>query len=343
MVKVEVEEKSTGSLSVGAGFSTTSGAMGDIGIRERNLLGRGQDLKLNLTIAQRRSQVDLSFTEPYFLDREVAAGFDVFRIAADLQDTSSFDSKTTGISLRAGYPITEHLRQRWKYTVKQSEVTNVDDNASILVQDEEGSRMLSEVSHSLTYDRRDSRISPTEGYFGIMTNDLAGVGGDTRYFRTTLKSGKYYSLMDQWVLGFSGRTGYIFGLGEDVRLSDRFFIGGDDLRGFATHGVGPRDTDTKDALGGEWMYSGTAELAFPLGLPSEFAITGRIFSDVGSSGKISPSGTTVSDTASLRASVGTGISWISPFGPIGVDIGFPVLKESIDETETFRINFGTRF
>ena len=343
VVKVEVEEKSTGSLSVGAGFSTTSGAMGDIGIRERNLLGRGQDLKLNLTIAQRRSQVDLSFTEPYFLDREVAAGFDVFRIAADLQDTSSFDSKTTGISLRAGYPITEHLRQRWKYTVKQSEVTNVDDNASILVQDEEGSRMLSEVSHSLTYDRRDSRISPTEGYFGIMTNDLAGVGGDTRYFRTTLKSGKYYSLMDQWVLGFSGRTGYIFGLGEDVRLSDRFFIGGDDLRGFATHGVGPRDTDTKDALGGEWMYSGTAELAFPLGLPSEFAITGRIFSDVGSSGKISPSGTTVSDTASLRASVGTGISWISPFGPIGVDIGFPVLKESIDETETFRINFGTRF
>ena len=343
VVKVEVEEKSTGSLSVGAGYSSSSGAMGDIGIRERNLLGRGQDLRLNLTVAERRSQIDLSFTEPYFLDREIAAGFDAFHIASDLQDTSSYDSKTTGVAVRAGYPITEHLRQRWKYTVKQSKVTNVDENASIFVQDEEGSRILSEISHSLTYDRRDNRISPTEGYFASVTNDLAGVGGDTRYLRTTLKGGKFYPLMDQWVLSFTGRTGYIVGLGEDVRLSDRYFVGGDDLRGFATHGVGPRDKNTKDALGGEWMYSGSTEISFPLGLPSEFAISGRVFTDVGSAGKISPSGSSVSDTGSLRASVGTGISWISPFGPIGIDVGFPVLKESIDETEVFRINFGTRF
>jgi outer membrane protein insertion porin family len=343
VVKVEVEEKSTGSLSVGAGYSTTSGAMGDIGIRERNLLGRGQDIKLNLILAERQSQVDFSFTEPYFMDREVAAGFDLFHVATDLQDTSSYDSKISGLSLRAGYPISERLRQRWKYTIKQSKVTNVDDDASVFVQDEEGSRILSEVSQTLTYDRRDNRIAPTEGYFGAMSNDLAGIGGDTRYLRTTFKAGKYYSLTDQWVLAFTGRTGYIFGLGEDVRLSDRYFIGGDDLRGFATHGVGPRDKDTNDALGGEWMYSGSAELSFPLGLPSEFAISGRIFSDLGSSGSVNPSGASVSDTASLRASLGAGIGWISPFGPIGIDVGFPVLKESIDETEAFRINFGTRF
>ena len=343
VVKVEVEEKSTGSLSVGAGYSTSSGAMGDVGIRERNLLGRGQDLKLNLTVAERRSAIDLGFTEPYFLDREVAAGFDLFHVGTDFQDTSSYDSEVTGISLRAGYPITEHLRQSWKYTFKRTKVTDVDDNASIYVQAEEGDRFLSEVSHSILYDRRDNRFVPTEGYFARVTNDVAGLGGDSHYLRTTVSGGQYYALRDQWILGFTGRAGYIYGLGEDVDLTDRYFIGGDDLRGFATHGVGPRDSSTDDALGGEWMYTVTAELSFPLGLPNEFGISGRLFTDLGSSGKIEPGGTNINDTGSVRASLGTGISWVSPFGPIGIDLGFPVLSENFDEEENFRINFGTRF
>ena len=115
------------------------------------------------------------------------------------------------------------------------------------------------------------------------------------------------------------------------------------MRGFATAGVGPRDKKTKDALGGEWVYNGTAELRFPIGLPSEFQIAGKLFSDFGSLGSVNPSSSSVFDSKSLRATVGTGISWTSPFGPIGVDIGFPLIKESLDETESIRINFGTRF
>ena len=140
-----------------------------------------------------------------------------------------------------------------------------------------------------------------------------------------------------------GNVAHIFGLGEDVNLHDRFFLGGDNLRGFATSGVGPRDTSTKDALGGEWMYNGSAEVKFPLGLPEELGLTGKLFSDLGSAGKLSSSGSSVNDTGSVRLAVGTGLMWTSPFGPIGVDIGYPLLKEDFDQEETVRVNFGTRF
>ncbi len=343
VIKVEVEEKSTGSLSLGAGFSTASGALFDIGIRERNLLGRGQDLRLNGQVGQRRSQIDLSFTEPYFLDREVAAGFDLFFVSTDFQDESSFDSKRRGGAVRAGYPITENLSQGWRYSLKQLDVANVDDQASVFIRQSEGERFVSEVSHSLTYDRRDSRINPKQGYFVRMSNDLAGAGGDTRYLRNRLDGGKFFPLGPEWVLSLTGSTGHITGISQDVRLLDRFFIGGDDLRGFATAGVGPRDRTTKDALGSELMYTAKAELQFPLGLPTEIGITGKLFTDLGSSWQVTPDSPLIQDSSNPRVSVGTGLAWVSPFGPIGVDFGIPVIKEDFDEDELIRINFGTRF
>ncbi|MGE4562192.1 MAG: BamA/TamA family outer membrane protein, partial [Rhodospirillales bacterium] len=130
----------------------------------------------------------------------------------------------------------------------------------------------------------------------------------------------------------------------DVRFLQRFFAGGDDLRGFATSGIGPRDKLTGDALGGEWKYTGRVQLAFPFAfLPEGSGVKGRLFSDVGSAGKLEPSNSNVGDTASVRLSVGTGLTWLSPFGPIGVDLGFPLLKEAFDEKENFRISFGTQF
>ena len=343
VVNVDVQEKSTGALSFGVGFSSSNGALLDFGIRERNLLGRGQDLNLNVTAAQRKSEVDLSFTEPYFLDREVSAGFDVFSIKSDLQDTSSHDVTSLGTSLRAGYPVTENIRQGWKYTIKQTDVTNVSSSASQFIQSQEGTEVLSEVSHTLTYDVRNNRLSPTEGHFARVTTDLTGLGGSTRYIRNRLDGGKYYTLGDELVLALTSSAGYILGIGKDVNLSDRFFVGGNDIRGFADAGIGPRDSSTKDSLGGEWMYAASAELAFPIGLPNELGIAAKVFSDMGSSGKLSPSGSNVQDSGALRASIGTGISWISPFGAIGIDVGFPILKESFDEVENIRFNFGTKF
>ncbi|CCQ73980.1 outer membrane protein assembly factor BamA [Magnetospira sp. QH-2] len=343
VVEVEVEEKSTGSLSLGAGFSTTNGALAEIGVQESNLLGKGQKLSLSTTIAQRQSKLNLSFTEPYFLDREVSAGFDLFHTSTDLQDTQSHDTSITGGALRAGYPITERLSQSWRYTLKQTEVTNVKSTASSFIKSQEGTTLLSELTHNLIYDRRDSKVSPTDGYVVRLSNDLGGLGGDRHYIRNSLSGAKYIPVDDQWILSFKGTVGHIYGIGEDVVLIDRFNVGGDDLRGFATAGIGPRDSSTDDALGGEWKYTGSTQLTFPVGLPNEFGIKGRVFSDFGSLGGISPSNATVQDTGSIRVSAGFGVGWESPVGPIGVDFGFPIVNESFDEKESFRINFGTRF
>ena len=345
VIRVNVTEKSTGSVSFGAGFSTTNGPLADFSIQENNLLGRGQRLRLSTTIALKQSQIDLSFTEPYFLDREIAAGVDIFRTKSDLQDTSSFDRTVFGGALRAGYPITEDLRQSWKYTLKQTDtdITDVQDNASAIVKEEAGKALINEVSHTITYDKRDNRTPPSDGYVVRVTTDVAGGFGDSQYMRNQFDVAQYYPIADQWILSLSGGAGYIVDLGKPLRISDRFFIGGDDLRGFATAGVGPRDRVTEDALGGEWSYTASAQLTFPVGLPNEFGIMGRVFTDLGSAGSLDETGSEIDDTGSLRASVGTGISWSSPFGVIGVDFGYPVLKEDFDTLENIRINFGTRF
>lgn len=342
-VKVDVEEKSTGSLSLGLGFSTTTGPLFDIGVSERNLLGKGQNLDVSLQIAQRQSKVNLSFTEPYFMDRDIAAGFDVFRTSTNNQDASSYDTTQTGGGLRAGYSISEDLRQNWSHVVKQIKIENVPSNASQYVKDAAGDDIVSELTHNLAYDKRNSATLPTEGYALRMTNALAGIGGTKRYLRNTVSASKFYPLYDQWVLSVSGTAGHILGLGQDVGLYDRFFIGGDNLRGFATSGAGPRDKSTKDALGGEWMYGGSVELKFPLGLPNELGVSGKLFTDIGSTGSVTPSASDINDTGSARISIGTGLTWVSPFGPIAIDFGVPVVKENFDVDENVRVNFGTRF
>ncbi|MBT5941107.1 MAG: outer membrane protein assembly factor BamA [Rhodospirillaceae bacterium] len=343
IVKVEIEEKSTGSLSFGVGFSTDSGALLDLGLRESNLLGRGQALSFNGTLAAEKSTVNISFTEPYFLDRDIAAGFDLYHVNQDLQDTRSYDFKKSGLGLRAGFQVAPFLRQNWRYKAEVSSIENVASSASSLIQAQEGKRYLSEVGHSLTYDRRDSRIAPTEGYVLKMINDLAGFGGNIRYLKNQLRAGQYYEVTDKWVLGLNGRVGHILGLDQHVNIADRFFLGGTTLRGFKSAGAGPRDISTDDSLGGEWIYNGSLQLRFPLGLPAELGLSGRIFSDFGSLGQVNPSTSSIKDSGSIRASAGAGIGWVSPFGPMNIDFGFPLAKESYDKTELMRINFGTRF
>ena len=343
VINVDVQEKSTGSLSIGAGYSTSSGALVEFSIRERNLLGKGQDLSLSTRISQRQSTINLSFTEPYFMKRDVSAGFDVYHTVSDQQTASSYDSEQTGLNLRFGYPITSHLRQGWVYTLKASKVSNVADTASIYIQNQVGDTMISSLGHAISYDRRNSRVTPTEGYFVRMTNDLAGLAGDTHYLRNVVNGGAYYLISDGWVLSGKAKAGIITGIGEDVNLLDRFFLGGDSLRGFANSGIGPRDTTTQDSLGGEITYSGGAEVSVPLGLPQELGISGKMFTDFGSVTSVNPSGANVIDAGSLRASAGMGVSWVSPLGPISLDFAQALLKEEHDDTEVMRVNFGTKF
>jgi outer membrane protein insertion porin family len=350
IVNVEVAEQSTGEVNFGVGWSSSVGAIVEVGMRERNLLGRGQDLKVSVSWAQRRSKIDISFTEPYFLDRRLRAGFDIYAIERDLKDESSYNYRTYGGALRLGYNYNEDLSHSFKYTLEHNDITDIDNDASQFIKGQDRKTWLSQVGHTLTYDRRDSTLNPTEGYVISLGNDLAGLGGTEYFLRSDLKGAYYFPVGDTfdwdpaWSLSLRGSAGYIAGLGKDVNINQRYNLGGGNLRGFASAGASPRDSATDDALGGNWMATGTAELGVPLGLPDEYGLTGRLFTDVGAIGRPDSFDSSLMDGSSApRLSVGAGVTWVSPVGPISVDLGYPIVKQEFDETELFRLSFGSRF
>ena len=344
VIKTRVTERSTGELSFGAGFSTQDGVLGDIRLTERNLLGRGQDLRANLTVSQRRQQIDLSFTEPFFLERDLAAGVDIFRSRTDFQSESSYDETSTGGTLRLGYPLTENLRHAVRYTLRADEIQDVDDDASVFIKEAEGETTTSLVGQTFSYDRRNERFLPSEGYYLRFDQDVAGLGFDNRFLRHELRAEYYYPIIPDVVFNLSGSAGHIVGIfGEDVGLVDRFFIGGNSLRGFKFGGIGPRDSETDDRLGGNLYYVGSAEVRFPLGLPDELRIFGRGFVDAGSLREIDVNGPTLDESNGLRVGAGVGLSWLSPLGPLSISFAQALVKESRDETELFLLSFGTRF
>lgn len=343
-ININVEEKSTGELSVGGGFSTLDGPLGEFRVRERNFLGKGQDLTLGLALAARRSQLDFSFTEPYFLRRNISAGVDLFHTMTDFQDQSSFDSRRTGGGLRMGYPLSRDLRHDLTYRLDKTEIENVPATASVYIRRQEGKWVTSALSHRLTYDTTDNRRDPTEGMLLRLENEIAGLGGDANYLRTRAGGSFYFPIRDKWIFSLLGEAGYIFSLkGEDLRINERFYIGGSTLRGFREAGIGPRDTATKDALGGNQFARGSVELEFPSGLPEDLGVRLRAFSDFGVLTEVDDTGPTVFDSDALRVSAGLGISWRSPMGPVRLDFSVPLLKEDEDEEEFFRFSFGTRF
>lgn len=344
VVNVDVKEKSTGEINVGAGFSSTDGVLANFGVSEKNLLGRGQELKTNFTLSTRRRQAELSFTEPYFLDRELSAGFDVYRTYQDFTQQSSYVSDVKGVNLRTGYSLQEKLLHSIYYTVHENTISDVPTIASAYIRNQQGTNTTSAVGQSFTYDDRDSKFDPTKGYTVRLSQEAAGLGGDSKYLKHELKAAYYYPVAKKWTFGLMGAGGHVFGLaGEDIRINERFFVGGDDLRGFANAGIGPRDTATNDALGGNTYYTQTTELRFPLGLPEDLGVSGAVFNDLGSLWSTDDSGANIFDKNALRDAAGVGLLWTSPFGPIRVDIAKALVKQDADQTETFRFSFGTRF
>jgi len=351
VLNVEVQEKSTGDLNFGVGFSSSDNVLLDASIRERNLLGQGKDLKLGGTVSRRRNQVDLSFTDPYFLDMDMSAGFDLFRTRRNLQREAGYDAISTGVVLRNGYRLGEYLSQGLNYTLRNDDITQIAFGASTIVQDAAGSVTQSSVGHITLLDLRDDRQDPTDGYFVRLKNDIAGAGGEAKFFRTVATTGFYYPFTSEYVASLLLEGGHIAAYSDDrVRLQSRFNLGGDNFRGFRTQGLGPRDRESGGALGGNYYYTATAEMSFPTGLPKEFGLRGLFFSDVGTLTSFDrpppgrPGNTAaVDDSGALRASVGVGALWRSPFGPVRVSYAKAVAKEEYDRTESFRFGVGSRF
>jgi len=356
VLKTTVAEQSTGQISFGLGFSTSENISGEVSITERNLLGRGQFLRARARISGASQLYDLSFTEPRFLDRDVAVGFDLYRRETNDQDTSSFDTRNTGFSPRLSFPLGRYSRLSTRYRISKDEIIDVPFDASPLIRNDISDNITSSLGYTVTYDRRNDIIEPSSGYLLTLDQDFAGLGGDTRYVRTEASAKAYSRLISDEVIGsveLAGGAIVGFG-GYEPNISDRFFLGGDSFRGFENSGLGPEDSFTDDSLGGKYYGIVRTEVTFPLPLPEEYGLAGGFFADAGTVWGLDNTTytdpainggnpVTVDDGFELRASVGASIFWQSPFGPVRVNFAVPVLEEDGDDDEFFRFSAGTRF
>lgn len=442
VLNVAVEEQATGQLNLGAGFSSLENFIFDFSVEQRNWRGRAQNLRLGLRLSGTRQEIDLGFTEPYFMGRRVAAGFDIFARNSEARLTGSgFDTRTYGFSLRAGMAISEYWTLSTRYTLRQDDVqildsfldaffssyfnarttngledadeidrrvalydengdgvvtlADFDDNnsgsASIAdldfdektesltrgITDSLGKRFQSILGYTLGFNTLNSVIRPTRGRSFYFSQDFAGLGGDVRYLRSNITTDNYWTPWQGWTFRLGGEAGMIHGLGQDVRLNDKFFIGGPRIRGFDNGGIGPRQFSVSESsdfggttLGGTAYYIGRGELFFPLGDAAlESGIAASAFVDVGSLFRgqedslencsfteaeylsAVDAGTTsdlnlnciTGDSAAPRISVGIGFSWQSPFGPFRIDLSKTLKKQLGDRTQTLQFNVGTAF
>ncbi len=359
IVNVTVEEQPTGELSVGAGFSSVDSFVVNLGITERNFRGRGQNVVARVEWGSLRQQIDFRFTEPRFLGRDIGAGFDLFHSRYDFQDESSFDYRSTGAGLRLTYPLNGYSRLSTRYFIKDDEIIVPQGFCSGLgggsraLCEQVGSSLNSSVGYTLLIDRRNDPIRPTRGWTGSLRQDFAGLGGDVNYVKTEVDATAYYGITPSWIVSVTGSTGYVSGWnGDAVRINDRFFKGGNSFRGFENAGMGPRDLNTNDALGGNFYAVASAELTLPNGLPEEYGIRTSLFADVGTLGVLDNRFTlnsnglpdpTIADDLSLRASAGLSVHWRSPMGPIRFDFSKILSQEDYDRTETFRFSTSTQF
>jgi len=357
ILRVKVQEQPTGELSFGAGYSSVDQLLLDVGVSQHNFRGRGQDLRLRASVGSLRQQIDLAFTEPRFLDRDLRAGIDLYSYRYDYSTQAGFNSESLGATFNLGFPLNVNTYLSTRYSIHSDRVV-VSNGAcsgatvSRTICDQTGEHLTSLLGYTLTLDRRNDPRRATRGY--NFKQDFAGFGGDVKYLRTEVEGGWYHGFNAAFVWSVTGSAGLVSGWGGDsIRINDRFFKGGNTFRGFQVAGIGPRDTQYDEALGGKAYIIGTNELSVPNGLPEQYGIRTALFIDVGTLGLLDKSakatgtyGATnprIVDDLGLRASTGLSVFWTSPLGPIRLDFSQVLAKETYDKTESFRFSTSTQF
>lgn len=352
---VDVLEKSTGEFSVGAGYSTggtNPGPTVEIGVTERNFLGRGQFIRVSVGGGEDTRNYQLSFTEPYLFGRRIAGGFDIYR---QTREDGSYDTELTGATIRFGLPITEVLTSQIAYNFTQETYTltgalGIVPPAAIVAAAAVSPWVKSSVSGSLVYNTIDDVKNPRDGIYATATAEMAGLGGDAKFAKFTGRAAYYRTLLDEAdVVGvISGGAGHIAYYGGGIQRPFDLFQGSAKiLRGFEASGWGPFDPGSVDHLGGTTYFHGSVEAQFPLPIvPESLGIKGAVFADAATlyGNSLPPTGAPLVSTGSaLRASVGASLIWNSPFGPLRVDYAIPVEKQPTDQLQQFNFGISSRF
>ncbi len=356
IIDVNVDEQPTGQIGFGINYSVGDGFGGTFNLSERNFLGRGQQLSFSVSGGVDNAAGSLRFTEPALLGRDVSGTMEAFYTSTD-QWSSDYSTREIGIQPSLGFNLSDYSRLSVRYRLAQEDLYDVDtgtegtsDNgSSIILQEEEGDRLTSSIGYTYTFDTRRVGINPDAGIRFQFSQDLAGLGGDSDYIRTTASLLGETKLMGTDLnLRAELQGGAIAALnGQDTRIIDRFGAGRR-VRGFDRNGFGPRDltATNEDALGGNYYTALRTEMDFPLGLPEEYGVRGGVFFDTGSVwGLDNTQGTEgeVDDSFHLRAVLGASLFWTTPLGPLRFDFTRAVMKEDYDEEQNFDFSISTKF
>ena len=355
ILDVDVEEQPTGTLGFGVTANSDSGLGFTANVTERNFLGRGQTVGASITTSGEDSAFNFQFIEPALLGRNLELGLNIGYGEVELSDTP-YDTEGFNFSPSLAFPISENGRLRLFARFSNDEIkTNAqtgigNDNineASLVIQNDFGTTSTGLIGLTYSIDKRNSIIQPTSGYNISFTQEFAGLTGDRTFSRTRAKAKVFKSLFNEEViLSAEIEGGVIVSSDPSTLISERFFLGGQSLRGFEQQGLGPRDTVVNQALGGNKFAVIRAEASFPLGLPEEYGIHGGLFFDAGSVWGLDNNvgiGGAIDDSFELRAAIGFSLFWDTPIGPLRFDFARAVKDQVFDEKESFRFSVSTRF
>ena len=355
IIDVNVDEQPTGSIGFGINYSVGDGVGGTFSLSEKNFLGRGQQLAFSVTAGVDNSAGSLRFTEPALFGRDVSGSLEAYYTATD-QFSADYNTREIGFSPSLGFRLSDYARLGLRYRIASEDLFDVDvgtegtsDNgSSAILQREEGERLTSSVGYTYSFDTRGVGVNPDAGVRFTFSQDFAGLGGDSKYVKTTATvSGETKLFGDDINLRSQLEGGVLTMLDGDSRILDRFGAARR-VRGFSRNGIGPRDltATNEDALGGNYYTALRTEMDFPLGAPEEYGVRGGVFFDTGSVwGLDDTAGTSgeVDDDFHLRAVLGASLFWTTPLGPLRFDFSRAVLSEDYDEEQNFDFSISTRF
>lgn len=334
---IEVEEQLTGALSLGIGYSSVDKLVGMATISKSNLFGRGQTLELSAEFGDSKQYFELSLTEPYIFDTSVSAGFSIYNT---FKEYDNYDRRKKGSSVTLGRSIAEYIKGYLTYKWEEVDISNIAEDASSWVQEQEGVSVTSSLKLTLLRDARDNYFNPTTGNRTKVSAEYAGgfLGGDNYFTRYIGETGWYFPLFWETVLGLRGTIGYAeaFG-GKDLPIYERFYVGGmTTVRGFESRSIGPKD-ENGDPIGGDKELIFTAEVIVPI--VSEQNLKGVFFLDAGNAFDDDED----YDLESLRTGAGAGIRWYTPIGPLRLEWGYNLDPEPGEKQGIWEFSIGTFF
>ena len=349
VVDVDVEETTTGSLGFGVSYGAVDGASLNLSFSERNFLGRGQRLSFSIDTGSDNQNTNLVFVEPAFLGRDLSFGINTYYRTTDAR-FALYDTRNIGFEPNISFPISQNGRLQLTYQISKDTVSDVDATTSPIIQRDDGSRFTSSLGYTYSYDTRRTGLNPNAGILLEFGQEYAGIGGGLEYIETTGKlTAQTRVLKEEVTLRAEFEFGAHTTLSGNSRITERFFLNSNRLRGFDGAGVGPRDlaSTNEDALGGNYFAVARFEAEFPVGLPEEYGITGGLFLDVGSvwglDDVVGAGGTIVDDSMNLRSSIGVSVFWNTQVGPLRFNFSKAIVKEDFDRERTFDLTVSTQF